>query len=255
MVKPKKVVLNHEEQKKAKGVPGNLNREAQLSTANTRLFIVCILLGLVALYAIYAQSKASTRANNNIKAAWVKMYPNGTWDVEFHDEFRKQEFFYSTIDYIIKNWVSKRYSKIPESIDSNYGYCYDFMSPELQNDFVSPEGFDAPAKAADIKECAQCLKVKVNRKSIVVDHFDSDVTMFGKHEGALYRTNVFATLEEIGPDGIKTGSARKVIIPMEWRLKSVQEIQAEKDILENNPIGLEIRDYELLEDKTSNLKK
>jgi hypothetical protein len=39
-----------------------------------------------------------------------------------------------------------------------------------------------------------------------------------------------------------------MIVPLQWRLKSKREIQADKKILEYNPIGLEIMAYDILKD-------
>ena len=248
--KKDKVVLDHQTQRKNKDLPRKLDREARLSVVNTRMFLIAILMGIGLLYSIYAQDKASTRSDNNIKVAFVKMYPNGTWDIDFHDETRGVEFFKPTIDHFISNWVVRRYSEIPESIDADYGYIYAFMSPELQNRFLHPEGFNALEKAAEVVACTQCLRVKVPAESITIDHFDEDRTLFsGKHEGTLHRSNVFATIEKIGANGIPNGEPQEVIISLQWRIKSVEEIQANEELLKQNPIGLEILDYRLLLNK------
>lgn len=253
--KKDKVVLDHETQKNRSKLPKNVDQGTRLSVANTRLFCVALVMGLISLFSIYAQHEASIRADNSIKVAWVKMYPNGSWDVDFHDDSRSVNFTQATIDTLLKNWVIRRYSKVPSSVNSDYGYVYEFMSDELRNDFVSSEGFDAPKKAAEIEGCNNCLRIKVPRKSLSLDHYDSDKTKFGTHEGTLYRSNVFATLETIGSDGIRNGEPKKVIISLHWRIRSVEEIQADKKSLDHNPIGLEILDYSLLLNKTQNTKK
>jgi hypothetical protein len=247
------VVLDSKEQSTVKDKPSSVDREARLSVANNRMFIVVVVMGLVTLFAVYAQHAASVRADNTIKTAWVKMYPDGTWDVEFNDEKRQPDFFQSTIDYILRNWSKRRYSKIPSSVNSDYGFCYTFLSPALQNDFVSPDGFNAPAAAAKISECNNCPVTKIKVRNI--DHYDSDKTKFGKFDGTLYRTNVFATRETRAADGTLNGT-ENIIIPIQWRIKSKEEIQAEKDLLKTNPIGLEIIEYDLLIDTaTKNQKK
>ena len=113
------VVLDAAEQKKIKGTPKLVKREAALTVEKTRWFILALVLSLVAFISMLSAYKANTRADNNIKVAWVKMYPNGTWDIEFDDENRAPEFFQSTIDYLIRQWVELRFSNIPHSIKND----------------------------------------------------------------------------------------------------------------------------------------
>ena len=49
-------------------------------------------------------------------------------------------------------------------------------------------------------------------------------------------------------DGSVSGKPEKLIVPLQWRIKSKQEIQADKELLKQNPIGLEIISYDLLKD-------
>lgn len=250
--KKDKVVLDTKKQASVKDKPKNVDREARLNVYNNRLFIILIIMGVVTLFAIYAQHKASIRADNTIKVAWVKMFPNGTWDISFTDENRQPDFFQSTIDYIIRNWSVRRYSKTPQTVNSDYGFCYAFMSPALQNEFVSPEGFNAPAKAAEVADCPRCPVTKIKVRNI--DHYDSDETKFGQHKGTLYRTNVFATREVRASDGT-LNSTEDVIIPLQWRIMSQEEIQADKELLKTNPIGFELIDYDLLIDSGKTKEK
>jgi hypothetical protein len=224
----------------------HLNVAANLVSANTRSFFIILALCLISLVSILFAWTETNRADSNIKVAWVKMQPNGTWDVEFHDEDRQPEFFQATIDYIITQWVERLYSEIPHSIQSDYGYAYLFMSPKLRATFVSSDGYNAAAKAAKIADCNACREAKVTVRNI--DHYDSDKTRFGKHEGTLYRSNVFVQKTTYNADGSPMGDPEKLIVPLQWRIKSKEEIQADKDLLKQNPIGLEIIAYDLLKD-------
>ncbi len=114
--KPQKkdlVILDQKEQTDAKPRHSNVDREARLSVINNRMFIISILIVLVKFFAIYAQHAASVRADNTIKTTWVKMYSDGTWDVEFNDEKRQPDFFQATIGHILRNWsyVEDSFSK------------------------------------------------------------------------------------------------------------------------------------------------
>ncbi len=240
------VILDSAQQAKITKSPKLAKREAALSVDRNRWFIATLVLALIALVSVMSAYKANIRADNNIKLAWVKMYPNGTWDIEFHNENQETEFFKSTIDYLIRQWVQRRYSKIPYSIKNDYGHVYSFMSPALKQNFLSPKGFNAAEKAAEIADCVSCQSVKVKLRS-PPDHYDSDKTRFGRYEGTLYRSNVFVQKLVMNSDG-SIMNTENMIVPLQWRLKSKREIQADKKILEYNPIGLEIMAYDILKD-------
>ena len=240
------VVLDQTQQNQP-AKPARIDAMAKLMSENIRSFLIIVLLCLLSLVSILFAWKESTRADNNIKVAWVKLMPNGTWDIEFHDEDRQPEFFQSTIDYILTQWVERRYSEIPHSIQSDYGYAYNFMSPKLRQEFISPKGLNAPARAAEVSACSACKEVRFKVRSDP-DHYDSDKTKFGQHDGTLYRTNVFVLKNTYGADGSPQGDPEKLIVSLQWRIKSKEEIQADKDLLKQNPIGLEITAYDLLKD-------
>jgi hypothetical protein len=238
------VVLDMPGQNPAK--PRHINVLGRLLADNIRSFVIILMLGTISLVAILFGWAQANRADNNIKVAWVKMYPNGTWDVEFHDENRQAEFFQSTIDYILTQWVQRLYAKVPHSVQTDYGFVYLYLSPEERTRFLSPDGFNAPARAAGIAECTACQQTRIKVRNI--DHYDSDRTMFGQNPGTLYRTNVFVQRETFNADGSATGKPEKLIVPLQWRIKSKQEVQADKEQLKQNPIGLEIISYDLLKD-------
>ena len=217
---------------------------ARFAARNIQFFIVIILMGLICLASIGLAWKESNRAANNIKVVWLKMWPNGTWDMEFIDEDRGPEFFQSTIDYMLTQWIERRFSEIPRSIQSDYGFAYLFMTPKLRAEFVDPQGYDAHKKAAEVMDCrSKCTEIQFKVDNL--DHYDSDKTMFGKHKGTLYRTNAFVKRTIVKNEG--RFQPEKFIVSVHWRIKSKEEIQKDKKMLKHNPIGLEIVQYELLE--------
>jgi len=240
------VVLDAGEQKKIKSAPKLVKREATLTTEKNRWFIIALILSLVSLVSLWSAYKANNRADQNIKVAWVKLHPSGTWDIEFEDESRKPEFFQSTVNYLIRQFVERRYSQIPHSVKNDFGFAYNFMSPKLKQEFVSANQFNAPKKAGEIAACSACNHIEFKVRTDI-DHYDSDKTRFGKYEGTLYRSNVFVRREARSPGG-NLVDALNMIVSIQWRIKSTEEIQADKKLLRHNPIGLEIIDYDLLKD-------
>lgn len=239
-------VLKDDASQRAINRPVIVDKNARLVSINIQYFIIIILLILFAVGCFIYAMQQSERADNNIKVAWVKMYPNGTWDIEFHDKNRKIEFFQSTIDYLLTQWVERRYSEIPHSIGADYGFVHIFMNPKLRNNFVSTKGFNAAEKAAKVSDCISCQEIRYKVRSI--DHYDSDKTKFGSHDGTLYRTNIFVQKIIKNADGTQAHAPQKKIVSIQWRIKSVKEIQGDKKLLKQNPIGLEIVRYDLLND-------
>lgn len=211
-------------------------------------FAVSMILGIIALVAMFMAVQANNRFAENVQVAWVKMYPNGTWDIDFYDESRGQEFFQSTIDALIREWVERRYSEVQHSIRFDYGYVQQFMSAKLAREFVDINGFNAARKAAEVMECMTCDETFASVRNI--DHYDSDKTNFGRVEGTLYRSNVFIREETKDSEGGEKGTNNK-IVSLQWRLKSKKEIEANRDQLKINPIGLEIIRSDLLADPSA----
>lgn len=220
-----------------------VNVDAQIVVDRNRWFLITVILGVIALVAMMHAISSSKRAADNFQLAYVKMHPNGMWDVEFFDETRGVEFFPTTIDYLLRLWIQRRYSEISHSIQADYGYVKLFMSPALQGEFVNE--LNAPKKAAEIMSCMGCPQRQADVRNI--DHYDSDKTTFGREEGTLYRTNVFVKLKTYNDDGAVLNVSRK-IVSLHWRLKSKDEIEANRNILEYNPVGLEIMKYYMLDD-------
>lgn len=221
-------------------------REAGLAVDRNHWFWAFMVMGLFALYCLYSANVANERFANNVQVAFVKMYPNGTWDINFYDSEKAQDYFPTTVDALITQFVERRYSKQSHSISGDYGFSSLFMSKDLLRTFLDPEQFNAPQVAANQVDCdGTCKQVKIKVRTI--NHYDSEMTRFGPLEGALYRTNVFVTQTIKRADGSVHSEINK-IVPLQWRIRSKQEISADRDALIANPIGLEIIHYDLLED-------
>jgi len=233
------------EQRKPGGSAPPLERDALLSAERNRWFFVslgllvlCLLLGLEVI-------RANARFANNVQVAWVKMAPNGMWDIDFFDEDRGPEFFQSTIDYMLSQFVERRYSKVRASIKNDYGFALQFMGPKLARSFMDGDQYNAPGKVAVFLDGgANETLIKIR----AIDHYDSDVTTFGRVEGTLYRSNIFVEETMRSNDGALLGNPKKKIVALQWRIKSKEEIQADKKGLRTNPIGLEVIKADILND-------
>jgi len=228
-------------------------REAALSVERTRWFVASIILAIALVLLMMAYINLSVKQENKHDVAWVKMYKNGLWDIEFHDSAKALEVLPATIDSLLIQWTERRFSEVKESVRFDYGYVNLFMSDELSADFVASNGFNAAQKAVNVMECSNCLNMRY--KVNIVDHFDSDAANFGGVEGGLYRTNIFVT-KKIMNDGESTDVQDKRLVRIDWRLMSQDEIKnkAQKeggmDWLHKNPVGMEILAYEEFDDES-----
>jgi hypothetical protein len=120
----------------------------------------------------------------------------------------------------------------------------------LARSFLDEEQYNAAAVVANFLEKVEQpeLEIKVD----AVDHYDSDITRFGRADGTLYRTNVFVTEKQKGSDGALLGDPVSRIVSLQWRIKSVEEISADKKLLKINPIGLEIINSGIVDDQGHN---
>lgn len=247
------VISSEDEQKSLR--KGLVQGFSRLATERNRWFVIALIMALISLISVIFAIREGSKVQE-VRVVWVKMYPDGTWNTEFYDKNREKEFFQSTIDYLIRQWVVRRFSEIPVSIKNDYGFVYQFMSPIVQKEFLDKEGFDAAKKASDVSTSTSCTVKKIKVRNI--SHYDSDKTKFGKYPGTLYRSNIFITCLSFNPDGTKTGE-EKFIVPLQWRIKSKDELRADGMFKESltkdssvghlqNPIGLEIIDYSIMND-------
>jgi len=228
-------------------------REAALSVDRTRWFLTSVVLMIALVMLMLAYINLSVRQENKHDVAWVKMYKDGMWDIEFHDSDKALEVLPATVDSLLVQWTERRFSEVKESIRSDYGYVNLFMTAELSDDFIAIDSFNAPQKAVDVMECSNCATVRY--KVNIVDHFDSNVTLFGGVEGGLYRSNLF--VEKSTFNGVVGSKSKdKRIVRIAWRLMNQDEIKNRTladggmDWLRKNPVGLEILAYEDLDDES-----
>lgn len=233
------------------------HKEAALRVENNRYFVITVIFGIITILSIIFAIWASLR-DVEVKMVWIKMYRDGSWDVDVQSPLQEKDFFKDTIDKELITWVTKRYQEVPYSVKSDYGYVYNFMSPEMKSNFNSATGFNAIEKASKIASCESCDIVRVSVRSI--DHYDSDLTKFGKFDGTLYRSNIFITLTYKNPHGSKE-ETENMIVSMKWRVKSKEEIEADKILKESikngdltliklNPVGLEILESDIMKDRS-----
>ncbi len=221
----------------------------RLSSFSNKLFVIIVL----ALFVIIIQScminSANKRAETNTELMFVKMYPNGSWDVEYRKSGNEADFFPLTIDKLINDYVEARYSVIPGVMRRQYGFSSLFMSPQLRGEFLGSgeKDFNAPVKA----EFYDKAHIQEDVKIRFVDHFDISSGSFVHGNSDVYRTNVFIERQSRNKEGMAQGDPVNEVVTLHWRIRSVKELQKfTRDELRANPIGLEILKSKIVVDNS-----
>lgn len=239
----------------SKVAENELSKTGILGSERNRLYSFCIILVIALSILTLKMVSMAERSASTHKVAWVKMYANGTWDVELHENMEPEQFLQQTVDSLLSSWVTRRFSERPETIRHDYGFASLFMSEKARGEFVDPKGFNAAAVAAGVRECKGCDYIDYEVGPI--DHFDQDSTTFSGKVSHVYRSNIFVDKKIKSSTGALKKTDKRVV-RVQWRLMTPEEVQNVSrkpggiDWLRKNPIGLEIVDYEELNDPSDN---
>ncbi|BES73870.1 hypothetical protein RE428_48880 (plasmid) [Marinobacter nanhaiticus D15-8W] len=208
------------------------------------LLVLCFFMGAFAWYGF-------KKSANNTELVWVKLYPDGTWDVSEFKPQDQQLFFKSTVDALLEKYLVKRFGVLPETVKRDYAEAATFMSPSIYQNFVDTQangGFDAIQKAADIQaDTKRATRIEIEWR--FADHYDQVPAVFGKEEGQAIRTNVYFTRTRKTSTGMQIGEPEHLIARLQWRLLSKQELaQKSQAWLRSNPIGLQIISQDVIDD-------
>lgn len=236
------------EVKKETDIP---HKSAALKADLFRWFIIAVTQSLAIAIAVLFCWYAFEKANNNKEVVYVKLYPDGTSDVGEFTPKDEQLYFRSTIDAAFERFIKTRFGQMPNTIKRDYGEAGVFLSDPLYNEFVSsaPGGFNAIQKAADVS-----ANIK-NADRIEItwgfsDHYDKIPAVFDKENGEAVRSNIYFTMTTKSAAGLmKQSGAVKKILRATWRLLPKAQLAERKmDWLRVNPVGVEIIQYDLIDD-------
>tara|TARA_R110001592_G_scaffold182549_1_gene425851 strand:+ start:9458 stop:10222 length:765 start_codon:yes stop_codon:yes gene_type:complete len=211
----------------------------KLVSMNTKIYLALLLSLVIIVVQGFWINSANIRAEMNTEMIFMKMYPNGTWDVEYKKSGEEADFFPLTIDKLLFDFVEARYGVNPHSMRRNYGFAITFMSPTLRTSFVgsADEDYNAAEKAKHFTQRGWTEEIRLR----FIDHFDVSAGSFIGGDSEIYRTNIF--IERILRDksGQQQGDPVKEVINLHWRIKSSKTLnKLTRDELRANPIGIEI---------------
>jgi hypothetical protein len=223
---------------------------AATSVDRARWFAAFLVLGAITLFSGFGWHIANQRFAENVRVAWVKLDPSGAYTVNFADEERPAEFFLTTLESKLSEFVEKRYRRSMATILADYRFVGYFLSQPLVTQFLSHQDFNAPKVAAELIACkgANCLERDV--KVRVVQHRSKiDARIPDNREVKMYETQVFVTFTDRKLVGAVV-ERRNGIVQIGWRIRTKAEIVANKATLPFNPLGVEVLSLELKEDPT-----
>ncbi|RDH41328.1 hypothetical protein [Zooshikella ganghwensis] len=218
---------------------------------NNWLYLIIAVSVALNFYGYFKITELSALAVANTEVAWVKMYPNGTWDIDFTLPDNPERFFQANIDKSINDYIKYRYGRNPYSINTDFPKATMFMSSAMLSWFYDDKkGFDAIKIANDTVAANKYVNVIVNR----LQHYDaqgSDLV-----EGMIYRTRVHIRRVKTDVHHTPLGKPSFDVVELQWRLLSRQEImrktagsrESAKDLLLVNPAGIEIIQAQLFHD-------
>jgi hypothetical protein len=195
----------------------------------TILLSVALVICLVSLYV------QTNRYENNIRTLMIKLYPNGTYDVDRVNFKGMPNYFLSTLNSLITQYIERRYSKHSDTITADYGFAYQFMSPEMRNQFMND--YHAAEKAKQFQTCTDCAQTTV--KVGPIQHYEDDQTILHAKPAHEYRSTVFVTVSKHTKDGMFISRDKK-IITLVWRIRSLKELNNDISSVRADPIGLVI---------------
>lgn len=209
---------------------------------NRWFYVALVSLG-VAGVASFGWHQADKRYAENVRVAYVKLAPNGTYFVDYTDEKKPVEFYKATVESKLAEWVEKRYSKRKSTITTDYGFAHLMMSTELQNDFMVNE--QAAKVAAEIVACSNCGERDMKIRDI--QSIDKDLVP-GSKTRQQFNTLVFAIEKRREPSGQVTCSNK--IVTLLWTFRPQAEIVNKREELRYNPLGQEIIRSTIRDDPT-----
>lgn len=187
---------------------------------------------------------ADKRFAENVRVAYVKLSPNGTYVVDYADEEKPVDWFTATVESKLSEFAEKRYSKRRDTITTDFGFANLMMSPEMRADFL--ENQQAAKVAAELVDCRQCAQV--TNKIREVQSIDKDLVP-GSKQRKQYNTLVFSTMQSKDASG-RVSCANKIITLL-WTFRTKDEIVSKREELRYNPLGQEIIRSTIKDDPTT----
>ena len=188
---------------------------------------------------------AFVKAQNNKEVVYVKLEPNGGWSMVDYQPDDAQLFYKTTIDALLQRFALSRYAVTPETIETDWGEASVFMSPDVNAQFLSPQGFNALEKIEALRKNGQRAVITIDRG---VEHYDQVAWKEGDASTSVVRSNVYLT-RQIEGNG-RNPKPEHLVLNLQWRLADKSELaQRSMASLRLNPLGLTVLSYQLTKER------
>ena len=224
---------------------------AILKAQGSGLLLLCLLLTLCcAGFGFYAISSANARADE-VRVAFVKLHPNGSYNVSFYDSEQPFSLFQNTIDQLLRKAIIARYKKDPATLNSDYNYFALFLGDIALQKFLTE--YRATQVVREYLECSDCQIIHPQFRGL--HHLDRDtINLNDISAGVIVRSTAFLDLEIRSRNTGALIRVEKKIVPLLWTLDT-SKINPTNNIadlsmviLNENPIGLSIQEYSIEDD-------
>lgn len=198
-----------------------------------------LILLITVIILIFMNFSLQNAANKPAETRWLKMSPDGSWNVDVKPPESYQEYYTATIDKLLSDYISYRFQEIPQTIRSDYGKALIFQDIKLQQWFRGSDGFNAIEKAGDISTAKNGVTKQV--RLLFFDHKDSLTGIFDGGKSKSQIVNSTAYIEEIMTDkyGMDMGSPVRKVINLSWIIQSAKNLKKkDTQYFRVNPIGL-----------------
>lgn len=208
-----------------------------LSLAILFLVFLCFLL-------VMGWQVADSRFANNVRVSYVKLDPNGSYNVEYEDQDKPVDFFVNTVNSKLTEYIEKRFSKRKATISTDYGFANLFMSPQLSNSFLNDA--KAATVAAEHVACTKCADEEFSVRNI--QGLTGDLVA-GSNSSTQYTTLVFSRMRKRSTEGYITECSNKIVTVL-WHFRGKEDVVSKRDQLRFNPLGMEILREDVKDDPT-----
>lgn len=212
-------------------------------TQSARLFVIAVLATVVSIFSIAYAWYAQHTYVRQARTVYVKLSPNGTWDVDA-DLSDNVGYFPATLRQTLFEWTERRYSKRPATVIDDWNIANQMYSPALQKWFQGE--FNAGVTAGKLASCQSCEQIIVRPRTL--QHLDEVPTNPGHVDSDPIRTLVYATEQTVPPGSAKPTKEVRQVYKITWRFLSKASIQSQPDMLRYNPVGVQILDVEVTQD-------
>lgn len=204
---------------------------ANAKADGNRWFYVALLAMILCIVMAIGWHAADKRFAENVRVAWVKLSPSGTYVVEYADEDKPIDYFTATVESKLSEYVEKRFSKRRETISTDYGFASIMQEPQLNTHFLENE--KAAEVAAEVVDCQACPSIV--SKVRTVQSIDKDLAP-GSKKDQQYTTLVFTTFQTRDKGGRIVGCENK-IVTLIWLFRPRSDIVKQSENLRYNPLG------------------